>query len=212
VEARKSEASAVPAGPASGLPQPLALRHIVPHLSATAYVAASPFGLKKHVLNTFVASSRLVDAGADDRSPFKEVAMADRVKKVNYVYLKVPNRAGHGAKVLGELRDADVNLLAYSGFPIKGGKAQLDLIPESMAALRRIAKKNGWRLSKVKKGFLIQGNDDIGAVHRHINKLAANRINITAADAVAAGKGRYGMILWVRPKDYNRAAKVLRAK
>jgi len=29
---------------------------------------------------------------------------------------------------------------------------------------------------------------------------------------VAAGKGRYGMILWVNPKSYARAAKVLKAK
>lgn len=138
--------------------------------------------------------------------------MADRVKKVNYVYLEVPNRAGHGARILGDLKEAGVNLLAYSGFPGKRGKAQLDLIPENMTALRRFAKRNDWKISKVKKGFMIQGRDDVGAVHRHINKLAAEKINITAADAVAAGKNRYGMILWVRPKDYNRAAKVLRAK
>ena len=138
--------------------------------------------------------------------------MADRVKKVNYVYLTVPNRAGYGARVLGELREAGVNLLAYSGFPGKRGKAQLDLIPENMAALRRFAKRNDWKISKVKKGFMIQGKDEVGAVHRHIDKLAAEKINITAADAVAAGKNRYGMILWVKPKDYNRAAKVLRAK
>ncbi|NIQ93097.1 MAG: hypothetical protein GWN87_01940, partial [Desulfuromonadales bacterium] len=134
--------------------------------------------------------------------------MADRVKKVNYVYVTVPNRAGQGAKVLGELREEGVNLLAYSGFPGKGGKAQLDMIPENMSELRRVAKKKGWRLSKPKKGFLVQGSDTVGAVHRHIDKLADNKINITAADAVAAGKKRYGMILWVKPKDYARAARV----
>ena len=137
--------------------------------------------------------------------------MADRVKKVNYCYVTVPNRAGNGAKILGELKDAGVALLVHSGFPIKGGKAQLDFVPEDMAAFKRVARKNGWRLSKVKKGFHIQGNDDLGAVHRHIDRLAAAKINIVAADAVAAGKNRYGMILWVRPKDYARAARVLRA-
>ena len=138
--------------------------------------------------------------------------MADQVKMVNYVYLTVPNRAGNGARVLGELKDAGVNLLAYTGFPAKRGKAQLDLIPEDMAALRRFAKRRNWRLSKTKKGFWVRGKDDVGAVHRHIDKLAAEKINITAADAVAAGKNRYGMILWVKSKDFKRAAKVLKAK
>ena len=137
--------------------------------------------------------------------------MADRVRKVNYCYVKVAGRAGQGASVLSTLRAAGVNLLAFSGFPAKGGKSQLDLIPADMTALRRVARENGWRLSKVKKGFVITGSDTVGAVQRHIDRLAGSRINITAADAVMAGKGRYGMILWVKPKDYNRAARVLRA-
>ncbi len=138
--------------------------------------------------------------------------MPDRVRKINYCYVTVSNRAGQGVELLGQLKEAGVNLLAYSGFPVKGRGAQLDFVPEKVADLRRVARKNGWRLSKVKKGFLITGNDQMGAVQRHISKLASAKINITAADAVAAGKGRYGMILWVKPKDYNRAARVLRAK
>ena len=138
--------------------------------------------------------------------------MADRVRKVNYCYLTVPTRAGHGARVLGELKDADVNLLAFAGFPAKGGKAQLDLLTDDAAAVRRVARQKGWRLSPSKKAFLVQGDDKVGAIHRHIERLADRRINVTAADAVAAGRGRYGMILWVKPKDYARAAKALNAK
>jgi len=138
--------------------------------------------------------------------------MADRVKKMTYCYLTLPHRAGQGDRVLAELETAGVNLLAFSAFPGKGGKAQIDLVADGVGPLRRIARKNGWRLSKAKKGFLIQGADKLGAVHRHIHRLAAEKINITAADAVAAGQGRYGMILWVKAKDYSRAARTLRAK
>ena len=138
--------------------------------------------------------------------------MAYRVRKVNYCYVTVPGRAGQGAKVLAALKDAGVNLLAFSGFPTKKGKAQLDLIADNMAPLKKAAKQYGWRLSKVKKGFIAQGDDEVGAAHRHIQKLADRKINVTAADAVAAGKDRYGMILWVKPKDYARAARALNAK
>ena len=51
----------------------------------------------------------------------------------------------------------------------------------------------------------------VGAVHRHLKRLADARINVTAADAVTAGKGRFGMILWVKAKDYGRAARALGA-
>ena len=138
--------------------------------------------------------------------------MADRVKKVNYCYIKVPNRAGHGEKILGQLREEGVDLLAYSGFPIGRRKSQLDFVLDDMSEFRRVARKSGWRVSRVKKGFLITGSDRTGAVHRHLSKLATAKINVTAADAVAAGKGRYGMILWVSPAAYRRAARVLGAK
>jgi hypothetical protein len=138
--------------------------------------------------------------------------MADRVLKANYCYLTLSNRAGQGEKVLGELKDAGVNLLAFTAFPIKGGKAQVDLVAENLTSLKRVARKNGWRLSKTKKGFLIQGDERIGAVHRQVKKLADEKINITAADAMCAGKGRYGMLMWVKPKDYARAARILKAK
>jgi len=81
-----------------------------------------------------------------------------------------------------------------------------------MAGVRRAARKNGWRLSRAKRGFLVQGRDRIGAVHRQLQKLGARKVNVVAADAVAAGRGRYGMILWVRPKDYARAARALGAR
>ena len=138
--------------------------------------------------------------------------MADRVRKISYCYINVPNRAGQGDQVLGVLRNAGVNLLAHSGFPIGRGKTQLDFVPEDMPAFHRVARTNGWRVSKVKKAFLITGNDRVGAAHRHFQKLAEAKINITAADAMVAGKGRFGMILWVKPKSYVHAARVLRAR
>lgn len=138
--------------------------------------------------------------------------MPDVVKKVTYCNTIVANRAAEGAKVLAELKRVGVNLTAFSGFPRGGGKAQLDFVTEDIAAVRRVFKEKGWALSKPKKGFLIYGVDGVGAAFRHIKKLAAEKISITAADAVYAGQGRFGMILWVKPQDYRRAARVLKAK
>lgn len=62
-----------------------------------------------------------------------------------------------------------------------------------------------------KTGFLIQGEDRPGAVAELIAKLAEAKINVTAYDAVAAGEGRYGALLWVKPQDVQKAARVLGA-
>jgi hypothetical protein len=36
-------------------------------------------------------------------------------------------------------------------------------------------------------------------------------VNVTAVDAVTAGRGRFGMILWVKPRDVAKASRALRA-
>jgi hypothetical protein len=133
-------------------------------------------------------------------------------RKVRYLVLKVPSRAGQAARMLGALADAGVDLLAFTGFPDRGGRAQVDLVTDDLAGVRRVARREGWRLTAPKRGFLVQGSDRVGAVHADLRRLAEAGINVTAADAVTAGKGRYGMIVWVKPRDYARAAKALRAR
>ena len=132
-------------------------------------------------------------------------------KKVRYVALKVPSRSGQGAAVLAAVAEAGINLSAFTGFPERG-QSQIDLVTDDLAKLRRVAKARGWRLSPVKRGFLIQGRDRVGAVHRELKKLAHAGVNVTAVDAVTAGRGRFGMILWVKPRDQAKAARALGAR
>jgi len=136
--------------------------------------------------------------------------MAETIRKVDYFYIETPNKPGEAAKALAALRDAGVNLLAFTGFP-SGRKAQIDFIPEDTASFKAAAKKAGLRLSPKKTGFLIQGEDRAGAIADILEKLAAANVNITAMDAVSAGAGRYGAIMWVKGPDMRKAAKVLSA-
>jgi hypothetical protein len=136
--------------------------------------------------------------------------MSDIVRKVDYFYVKAANKPGEGARVLRALRDEGINLLAFSGFP-QGLKAQIDFIPEDPAAFEAVARHAGLKLSKKKSGFLVQGEDRPGAVAEVMGKLADAKINVTAIDALSAGGGRYGAILWVKPKDVAKAAQALGA-
>ena len=136
--------------------------------------------------------------------------MAETVRKVEYFYIETPNKPGEGAKVLAALRDGGVDLLAFSGFP-HGRKAQIDFIPKDSLTFKAAAKKAGLKLSARKTGFLIQGEDQPGAIAGIMGKLAGVKVNVTAIDAVCAGAGRYGAILWVKSTDVAKAAKALGA-
>ena len=138
--------------------------------------------------------------------------MSDQVRKVEYAHVTVKNQPGAGADLLGELKKARINMLAFSGFPVGSGHAQLDVVTQKTSQLKQLAKKKKWKLSPVKKCFLVTGKDRVGAVSVTLEKLQKARINVTAVDAASAGSGRYGMILWVKPAAFARAAKVLGAK
>ena len=137
--------------------------------------------------------------------------MADTVRGVEYYYVTVPDVPGEGQRILSALKDSDVNLLAFLGFPLEGGQSQVDLVPEDPESLRQAAERAGITLSEAKRAFLIQGDDRVGAVADTMAKLAEADINVTAAAASGAGSGRYGMILWVAPADYEKAADALGA-
>ena len=135
--------------------------------------------------------------------------MADTIRKVDYFKAQVPDKAGEGARILSTLLGEGINLLAFTGFP-RGRKSQLDFVPANGPAFRKAAKKAGLAVTK-NTAFLVQGQDRAGAIAGIVSKLADARVNITALDAVAAGGGRYGAILWVKPAEVRKAAKAIGA-
>lgn len=135
--------------------------------------------------------------------------MAETVRQVDYFYIEVPNKVGAGAKVLRALKDAGVNLVAFSGFPA-GRRAQLDFFPTDPTAFKTVAKANRWKLVGPKRGFLVQGDDRVGAMADLVGKLAEANINVIAIDAVSID-GRYGALCWVAPRDMKKAAQLVGA-
>ena len=137
--------------------------------------------------------------------------MPTTIRKVEYAYITVASKPGEAARILEALRDANVNLLAFSGFPQGRNRAQVDFVTDDVNVLKAVAKRHKWKLSRTKRAFLAQGTDEVGAALPPIAKMAEAKINVIAADAVAAGEGRFGMLFWVAPRDYKRAAKLLEA-
>lgn len=134
--------------------------------------------------------------------------MPETIRSVDYFHIETPNKPGEAARALAAIRDAGINLLAFSGFP-RRRRSQLDFIPADTQAFVKAARQAGLKLSARKTGFLIQGEDRVGAVGDILGKLAAAKINVTAVDALCAGENRYGAILWVKAPDRKRAAKAL---
>lgn len=65
-------------------------------------------------------------------------------------------------------------MLAFSGFP-KGRRPQLDFVPADPAAFKQAAKRAKWKVVGPKRGFLVQGDDRVGAVAELLERLGGRR-------------------------------------
>jgi hypothetical protein len=135
--------------------------------------------------------------------------MADTTRRVDYYHFEIDDKPGQGAWLLGQLADAGVSLLAFTAFPIAGGKTQVTVVPEKPEAFVNAAFKAGLRHSGPRACFLVQGENRAGAARHLLKRLADANVNCTAANGAAATSTHYGLILFVRPADVTAAARAL---
>ncbi len=131
--------------------------------------------------------------------------MPDTIRLVDYFYIDTSDKPGEGARILNQLKEAAVNLVAFHAFP-KGRRSQIDFVASDIGAFKDAAKTARWEVVGPKKAFVIEGEDRVGAFVDYFAKLAEAKINVTATDAVSAGAGRFGASIWVKPRDVKGAA------
>ena len=132
--------------------------------------------------------------------------MADLIRTAHYFKVQIANTSGTLANVVAPLHDVGVNLLAVHAFPRKR-RTQVDLVPEDPTAFKNKAKMLKWNMRGPQTCFLVDGDDRPGALADLTAQLASAKINITAVTGRSAGQGRFGAILWVKPRDVKKAAK-----
>jgi hypothetical protein len=140
----------------------------------------------------------------------KEGVMADDIRVMDHYSASIPNKAGEGARVLGALRDAGVNLIAFWGYKHGAGRAQLEFIPEDSVTFVSAAKQAKLRLRK-STALYIYGADRPGAIADILAKLAGAHINVAAVQGVCGGGGSYGTIVFLPEAAARKAASVLGA-
>ncbi len=71
------------------------------------------------------------------------------------------------------------------------------------------AKKAAIPLDGPHPALLVQGDDRLGAFADIHVKLYKAKVNVYASSGVTDGRGSYGYILYVRPEEFDQAARAL---
>lgn len=135
--------------------------------------------------------------------------MATSIRRVDYFYTTVRDEPGEAHKLLMQLADLGVNLLALTGVPVGPSSTQFTLFPADGSNLMRASEHANIKLDGPHGALLVQGDDRLGALTEIHSKLAAASVNVFASSGVTDGRGSYGYILYIRPDDYDRATAAL---
>jgi hypothetical protein len=135
--------------------------------------------------------------------------MAFRIRRVEYFTTTVQDQPGEAYKLLSQLADLGLNLLAFTAVPVGPLRAQLTIFPEDPLKMADAARKAGFVLDGPHPALLVQGDDELGALARLHAQLYEADVNVYASSGVADGRGSFGYIIYVKPEDYERAASAL---
>ena len=135
--------------------------------------------------------------------------MAFRIRRVGYFTTTVQDRPGEACKLLSQLADLGLNLVAFTAVPVGPLHAQLTIFPDDPLRMADAARKAGLVLDGPHPAILVQGDDELGALARVHAKIFEANVNVYASSGVADGRGSFGYVIYVKPEDYERAAEAL---
>jgi hypothetical protein len=135
--------------------------------------------------------------------------MSATIRPVEYFTTTLHDSSESATQLLSTLASSGVNLLAFNAIPIGLMATQLVLFPYDPERFASMAKGSGMTVSGPQRAFLVQGDDELGALARLHGRLADARVQPFASAGVTDGRGGFGYVIYVREGEFAAAAEAL---
>jgi hypothetical protein len=135
--------------------------------------------------------------------------MAHSIRRVDYFYTTIRDRPGEAYSLLAQMAEMGLNMVAFTALPVGPMYTQLTIFPEDTGKMMVAAQRAGMKVDGPHRAFLVQGDDELGALAEIHQALYRADVNVYASTGVTDGRGSYGYLIYVRPEEYDRAAKAL---
>ena len=136
--------------------------------------------------------------------------MALTIRRVEYYYANVRDELGAAYRLLSQLAELGVDLLAFTAVPSGPALAQFTLVPTDTGKLLAQASVAGLPLDGPYHAFLVQGDDELGALANVHEQLVKAGVDIFASSGVSDGRGAFGYLVYVREDQFERATAALK--
>jgi len=131
------------------------------------------------------------------------------ISSVEYYYANVRDELGAAYRVLSQLAERGVNLLAFTAVPSGPSLARFALVPEDPNKLVAEGRAVGLPLEGPYHALLVQGDDELGAFAGVHERLVEGGVDIYASTGVTDGRGSFGYLVYVREEQFEKAARAL---
>ncbi len=135
--------------------------------------------------------------------------MSANVRAIEYFTATAQGAPECAYELLGLLAKSGVNLLGFTAIPFGLRATQLVLFPEDSERLHQVAHEQRLELVGPDRAFLIQGDDELGALARIHRQLALEGVCPFASSGITDGRGGFGYIVYVRKEEFDSAAHAL---
>jgi hypothetical protein len=131
--------------------------------------------------------------------------VAFTIRPVEYYDLNVRDEPGAGYRILSELAERGVDLLAFTAVPSGPSRAQFTLFPADPRRLVVEARAAQLRLEGPHHALLVQGDDELGALASVHERLLEAGVDVYASTGVTDARGAFGYVVYVREDQFDRA-------
>lgn len=135
--------------------------------------------------------------------------MAFTIRSVEYYYANVRDELGAAYRVLSQLAERGVDLLAFTAVPSGPNLAQFALFPEDPRKLVAEGRAAGLTLDGPHHALLVQGDDELGALAGVHQRLVDAGVDVFASSGVTDGRGSFGYVIYVREDQFAKATRAL---
>jgi hypothetical protein len=137
--------------------------------------------------------------------------MTMEIKKVEYYNITVEGNAVEGFKLLSVFANAGVNLLAFKAIPVEPNYTRFTLFPDDSLKMKDGAKKAGLNLDGPHFALIVKGYDDESGECANIHeKISKAGIIVYESSGIANIKGSYGVVLYLKQEDCEKAMAALK--
>ena len=135
--------------------------------------------------------------------------MSSSIRRIEYFYTNIKDQPGEAYHLLTRLESMGTHLLAFSAMPTGVNTTQFALFVDDARQFERLAKQASITLDGPYLALLVQGDAKLAELADIHRRLFEGAVNVYASTGMADEQGKYDYVIYIRPDEFERAARLL---